>query len=69
MDIIRKYQEEKGYKQLGNYKGFDFYDRDNDLKGFSANKVLINYYKDNATLYTYDPEEKVYYRQKWISSI
>ena len=64
MNILRKYQEERGYKQLGDYKGFDFHEMDTDLKGFGANKILINYYKNNTTLYTYNPEGKIYYREK-----
>src|SRR5699024_7174678 len=27
-------------------------------------KVVINYYKDNTTEYSYNPEEKLYYRKK-----
>ena len=64
MSILRKYQEEIGCKELGNYKEFDFHKVDTDLEGFEASKILINYYKNNITLYTYNPDEKMYYRQK-----
>lgn len=64
MEVIRKTQEERGYKLTGDYKGFKFNEEDMELEGFSANQVIINYYKNNKTLYTYDSEEKLYFREK-----
>ncbi|CCQ97377.1 conserved hypothetical protein [[Clostridium] ultunense Esp] len=64
MEVIRKTQLEKGFRQTGDYKGFNFNEEDVELDGFSAEKILINYYKNNTTLYLYNPEEKVYYREK-----
>ncbi len=64
MEVIRKTGEERGYRLNGDYKGFKFYEDNTDIEGFSANKVIINYYNNNTTLYTYNPEEGVYYRQK-----
>ena len=64
MEAIRKAGEERGYKPNGDYKGFKFHEDDTDIEGFSANKILINYYKNNTTLYIYNEEEKTYYRKK-----
>ncbi|MCF6466533.1 DUF3048 domain-containing protein [Clostridium sp. Cult2] len=64
MEVIRRTQREKGYKETGNYKGFKFNEVDADIEGFSAGKILLNYYKNNTSLYIYNPDERVYYRQK-----
>ncbi|HSH36317.1 DUF3048 C-terminal domain-containing protein, partial [Schnuerera sp.] len=64
MEVIRECQLERGYRQTGDYEGFKFAEEEVNLDGFSAEKVLINYYKNNTTKYIYDSEEKLYYRQK-----
>ena len=64
METIRKTQKERGYRLLGEYQGFRFHEEDKDISGFDAEKVVINYYKDNITEYSYNPEEKLYYRKK-----
>lgn len=64
IEVIRKTGEERNYRSLGDYKGFIFHEDNRDIDGFSAKEVLINYYRGNTTLYTYNPEEKIYYRQK-----
>ncbi|GFN34697.1 DUF3048 domain-containing protein [Tepidimicrobium xylanilyticum] len=64
MEAIRKTQLERGYRETGNYEGFKFNEEDVNLIGFAAEKVQINYFKNNTTLYRYNPDEKVYYREK-----
>lgn len=64
MEAIRKTQIDRGYKLVGEYEGFNFHEEDEDLNGLNANKIVINYYKDNITSYTYNPEDKLYYRKK-----
>lgn len=64
MEAIRKTQIDRGYKLVGEYEGFKFHEEDEDLNGLNANKIVINYYKDNITSYTYNPEDKLYYRKK-----
>ena len=64
MDIIRETQKEKGYKMEGSYKAFKFKEDEADIEGDIANKVSINYRKDNNTTYNYDEEKKVYKRIK-----
>ena len=64
LEVIRKTQLERGYKENGEYEGFKFNEEDTDIDGFVAEKILLNYFKDNTTLYTYNPDEKVYYRKK-----
>lgn len=64
MEAIRKTQVDRKYKLVGEYEGFNFHEEDEDLNGLNANKIVINYYKDNITSYTYNPEDKLYYRKK-----
>lgn len=64
MAMIRNYQEEKGYRTKGDYRGFEFYEGDRDLDGFSSNEISIDYHTNNNTLYKYDNEENLYYRYK-----
>lgn len=64
MEAIRKTQVDRKYKLVGEYEGFKFHEEDEDLNGLNANKIVINYYKDNITSYTYNPEDKLYYRKK-----
>ena len=64
MDAIRKTQEERKYKLFGEYESFKFHEEDEELDGFKAEEIVINYYKNNMSSYTYNPEEKLYYRKK-----
>lgn len=64
MEVIRKVQNDKGYKELGNYIAFKFKEDDEDINGESATRVIINYNKNNTTEYDYDSENKVYIRSK-----
>lgn len=64
MEVIRKTQLERGYKESGDYIGFKFNEVDVDLDGFKAERVEIAYFKNNNTKYIYKPEDKVYYREK-----
>lgn len=64
MSMIREFQEEKGYRTRGDYKGFEFYEEDRELEGFPAREISIDYYSDNNTFYKYNDEEKLYYRYK-----
>ena len=64
MDAIRKTQEERKYKLSGEYESFKFYEEDKEIDGFKAEEIIINYYKNNTSSYTYNPEEKLYYRKK-----
>jgi len=64
MEAIRKEQKRLGYKETGNYEGFNFNQKDIDIEGLSANSILIEYNKENTTKYVYDLEQKVYNRYK-----
>ncbi len=64
MEAIRKTQVERGYRLFGEYEGFKFNEEDRDIDGYSAKEIIIRYFKDNTTTYSYDPKEKVYYRKK-----
>ncbi|NMB09024.1 MAG: DUF3048 domain-containing protein [Tissierellia bacterium] len=64
MEVIRKTQEDRKYKLLGEYEGFKFHEEDEDIVGDIANEIIINYFKNNITKYIYNSEEKLYYRQK-----
>lgn len=64
MRAIRKAQQQKGYGLIGEYQGFEFHDEDEELEGFTATDIHINYFKNNTTSYSYNPEERLYYRQK-----
>lgn len=64
MEAIRRTQEERNYRMLGEFEGFKFHEDDEDLEGDKALEVDINYFKDNKTSYIYEPGEKVYYRYK-----
>lgn len=64
MEVIRVTQEERKYKMTGQFTPFKFREDDTDIEGSIANKVIINYRKDNNTEYIYDEEKKVYTRYK-----
>ncbi len=64
MEVIRKTQEERKYKMVGEFTPFKFMEEDTEIEGSIANKVGINYRKDNSTEYKYDSEKKVYIRNK-----
>ena len=64
MEVIRETQKERGYKLTGDYKGFKFNEEDKDIDGYPANKIFINYNKNNNTIYNYDEKEKNYTRMK-----
>lgn len=64
MEVLRKAQKDKGYKELGDYTPFKFKEDEEDIKGELANTVIINYNKNNITAYNYDLENKVYTRTK-----
>ena len=64
MEAIRKTQEERKYKLSGEYSGFKFHEDDEDIIGDNAEKIIINYFKNNETKYKYNLEKKLYYRQK-----
>lgn len=64
IDTIRKTQEDKGYRMLGEYSSFKFNEEDLDILGFDANSIEINYFNNNKTEYVYDMEENIYKRRK-----
>lgn len=64
MEVLRTSQEERGYRLSGEYEGFKFYEDDTALDGSPANSIFINYMSNNTTKYVYDPEAKVYNREK-----
>ena len=64
MDVIRKTQKERKYRLSGKYEGFKFHEEDENLDGFKAEEIIINYYKNNTSSYIYNSEEKLYYRKK-----
>ncbi len=64
MDKVRTAQESLNYSDRSNYEGYNFYDKDTDIGGLSANSVEIVYNKSNSTRYEFDLEKKVYQRYK-----
>lgn len=64
MEAIRTTQEERKYRMMGEFTPFKFHEDEMDMEGSIANKVIINYRKDNNTEYIYDTEKKIYTRYK-----
>lgn len=64
MEVIRQTQVDRKFNLTGKYEGLKFNEDDIDIDGESAKVILLNYFKDNTTKYTYDEEAKVYTRQK-----
>lgn len=64
MEVLRATQEERKYKMTGEYTSFKFKEDESDIDGNMANKVTINYRKNNTTEYNYDAEKKIYTRLK-----
>lgn len=64
MKVLRQTQEERGYRLNGEYEGFKFYEDDTDLAGSPATSVFINYMNSNTSKYVYDPDTKLYNREK-----
>lgn len=64
MDVIRETQLERGYRQSGEYEGFKFFEDDQNIEGFTANSILINYLSNNTTKYTYNSTANLYEREK-----
>ena len=64
MEIIRQTQEEKNYNLTGEYEGFKFYSDDTNIQGDEARSILINYFNNNTSKFTYDEDKKVYTREK-----
>ena len=64
MEVIRKNQEDRGYRLNGELPVIPFNEEDTDIDGFTAENILIDYKGNNTTSYTYDQENKIYLRQK-----
>lgn len=64
MEVLRNTQEERKYKMAGEYTSFKFREDDLDIDGDMANKIIIDYRKNNNTEYNYDNEKKNYTRKK-----
>ena len=64
MEAVRKTQEERNYRMTGEYTAFKFKEDEEDIDGLDANKIVINYRKNNTSEYNYDLENKVYRRKK-----
>lgn len=64
IEVLRATQEERKYKMIGEYTPFKFKEDDLDIEGDIANKITINYRKNNTTEYNYDIEKKNYTRKK-----
>lgn len=64
MGVIRKIQEERGYKMNGDIPCFKFNEEDKDIDGYRAMEIKIDYKQNNTTSYIYNKDEKIYYRQK-----
>ncbi|NLY86408.1 MAG: DUF3048 domain-containing protein [Tissierellia bacterium] len=64
MEAIRATQAERKYRMIGEFTPFKFHEDEIDMEGSVANKVIINYRKDNNTEYIYDKDKKVYTRYK-----
>lgn len=61
---LRETQMEMGYENLGDFDSFKFNEEDLNNSGEKAEKITINYRKDNTTSYDYDYEKKLYKRSK-----
>lgn len=64
MEVIRETQQERGYRQTGDYEGFKFFEEDQKIEGFTANSILINYLSNNTTKYTFNSTNNLYEREK-----
>lgn len=64
MESIRNTQIERGYKLIGDFIGFKFFDDDTVIDGFNAKEIDILYNAENETKYVYDENKKVYIRYK-----
>src|SRR5690606_7652597 len=64
MEVLRDTQAERKYRMIGEFTPFKFHEDEKDMEGSIANKVVINYRKDNNTEYIYDEEKKIYTRYK-----
>lgn len=64
MEALRKTQEERKFKDMGDYTPFKFKEDESDIEGSIANKLTILYRKNNTTEYNYDEEKKLYVRTK-----
>lgn len=64
MTTLRDEAEEKAFNRRKDKKVFSFNRDDRDLDGFSANEIDIIYNISNNTYYSYNKEEKIYYRKK-----
>lgn len=64
MEVLRKTQEDRGYRMTGDYTPFKFKEEEEDLEGLEAKNIKIQYRTDNITEYNYDIESKDYKRKK-----
>lgn len=64
MEALKKEAERRGYRENADYTPFKFKEDESDILGESAEKIIINYRRDNITEYKYDAEEKIYKRFK-----
>ncbi len=64
MELIRKAQEEKGYNQIGKFKGIKFNEDLIDIDGFVVKNIEIKYNNNNRTQYIYDEKNQNYTRYK-----
>ncbi|MDR7857124.1 DUF3048 domain-containing protein [Tissierella sp.] len=63
-EALRKTQEERKFKDTGDYIPFKFKEDESPIEGNIANKLTIIYRKNNTTEYNYDEEKKIYTRTK-----
>lgn len=64
MEVLRLDMERRSYRTSCEYSPFKFREDDMDIVGEKADKVIINYRKDNISEYSYDIENKLYKRSK-----
>ncbi|RKD34727.1 DUF3048 domain-containing protein [Thermohalobacter berrensis] len=64
IDVIRRTQKERRYRNKGEFEGLKFNEKDIQIDGIKANEVIIKYFPNNVTKYVYDEEQKVYKRYK-----
>ena len=64
MEVIRETGQQRKYNMTGVYESFLFEEEDRDIIGNKAEKIEFDYKGGNTTNYTYNIEEKLYYRQK-----
>lgn len=64
MEVLRATGEERAYRTIGNHPTFKFYEDDTPIDGALADRIRLNYAKDNKTEYIYNSSRGDYTRIK-----